>query len=126
MLALVPLKGVVPKVGGVRALISTVSKLLQFKKALALISVTVDGMTIEVKSENPCMAYWAMVVTPSGIIVFLHPAKRVFPLVVFSKMSYSRRLTICYGTNSLSLTESVNVAVKSIMYMMKVTSSLKR
>ena len=41
-------------------------------------------------------------------------------------MSYSRRLTICYGMNSLSLTESVNVAVRSIMYMMKVTSSLKR
>lgn len=40
--------------------------------------------------------------------------------------SYSRRLTICYGMNSLSHTESVNVAVRSIMCMMKATSSLKR
>ena len=41
-------------------------------------------------------------------------------------VSYSRRLTICYGMNSLSHTESVNVAVRSIMCMMSVTSSLKR
>ena len=34
-------------------------------------------------------------------------------------MSYLRRLTICYGMNSLSHTESVNVAVRSIMCMMK-------
>ena len=40
--------------------------------------------------------------------------------------SYSRRLTICYGMNSLPHTESVNVAVRSIMCMMKATSSLKR
>lgn len=40
--------------------------------------------------------------------------------------SYLRRLTICYGMNSLSHTESVNVAVRSIMCMMKATSSLKR
>ena len=32
----------------------------------------------------------------------------------------------CYGMNSLSHTESVNVAVRFIMCTMKVTSSLKR
>lgn len=40
--------------------------------------------------------------------------------------SYSRRLTIYFGMNSLSHTESVNVAVRSIMCMMKATSSQKR
>lgn len=40
--------------------------------------------------------------------------------------SYLRRLTIYFGMNSLSHIESVNVDVRFIMYMMKVSFFLKR
>ena len=59
---------------------------------------------------------------PMTIIYFPLKLKRHGMLAT----SYLRKLTICCGMNTLSLTESVNVAVRSIMCMMKATSSKKR
>ena len=62
----------------------------QPSKALASMLVTLLGMVMEVKDEQPWKALAPMLVTLLGIVVFLQPSMRVLEPVSIIALQFSR------------------------------------